>query len=109
MGCVVSVRATTAKLDRPDVRGDELLESSTEFGFPTIEDPEGAFFAIRAQDCTPVSDASTHREQELVGMLRVLLASPLGDGVVRDLEELYQSLNRVPVGTAPSAGLEKIR
>ena len=97
---------------RPAERGygeTASWNSPPEFPFSTIEDPEGAFFAIKAQDCTAGGDFAARREQELIGKLRVLLAAPLGDGVIRILEELYQSLNHAAHPTGQPAGLENIR
>lgn len=58
----------------------------------TIEDPDGAFLAINPQDCSPVHELESPRVQELVSKLQALLASPLGDGIVRIIEELHRSL-----------------
>jgi transcriptional regulator with XRE-family HTH domain len=58
----------------------------------TIEDPDGAFLAISPDDCSSVHDPNSPRVQELLAKLQALLASPLGDGVTRIIEELHRSL-----------------
>lgn len=58
----------------------------------TIEDPDGAFLAINPQDCSSVHELESPRVQELHSKLQALLASPLGDGIGRIIEELHRSL-----------------
>lgn len=62
------------------------------FGPATIEDAEGAFLAISSHHSSTAAGTETRHEGEVVTKLHVLLASPLGDGVVRIIEELYRSL-----------------
>jgi transcriptional regulator with XRE-family HTH domain len=62
------------------------------FNAATIEDPDGSFLALGAEDCGSVHDPNSPRMREVFQKLQTLLASPLGEGVVRIIEELHRSL-----------------
>jgi transcriptional regulator with XRE-family HTH domain len=67
---------------------------------PTIENLDGSRFGVEAQPQMATPDSYLpSRERELAWKLHELLASPLGEGIARIVEESYRMLPQArPVG-----------
>jgi transcriptional regulator with XRE-family HTH domain len=61
----------------------------------TIEDADGTVFAVKSEDHSRARVHPSEQDRELTAKLHVLLESPLGDGVVRIIDELYRTLPRL--------------